>query len=830
MRLPLLSKSDLKYTFRQLRKKPGFTLLSILVLAGGLAVSIIAITLSYTLIYKTIPVTNGKAIHHICYAYPSMGCRSFKAYEFAQLRGDITTLENTGIYVEDDFDIEIGESFVNLAAVFTEWNMFALTGTRALLGRTLQAYDHDPGAEPVAVLSHGLWRRSFNGGEDVIGSTIDVLGTPTRIVGVMPEGYRFPRIAQIWLPVSPTLLDPLPGNEETVRTFALLREGVSAEAASDEIAALMRLVRERDPADAGRHYPQEFFRRLDQADTGHVQSIPMAALGGPETVIVIGFINILITCMFLLVCINVASLLLARTNERLKDVAIKAALGAPRRKLLLQTMGESTAICLAGGLLALLLAAAGLELVNLFFDSHPFLGERLRAFWMDFHVDESTLLAVLMYLSLTVYFTSVSPCRRLVNGEFNAIMRDGTRGALGRRAGRFSRSLVVVTVTLITLLVYVAAIAYGAVSPLKRKISAEDTANEVSAGVALPEEDYPAERRERFYRSLDNALRRDAAVAAVLMGTLWSDQTGLESTDASGTRGGVFARAPVMAVYGSLDSQEITLLEGRLLNAQDGAESPPAALVSRALAERLWPGRSPVGQNLRFADGRPGVAGTVWQVVGMVTDRPNMFDPLSSDTAMVYVPLTQVGAVRVSISVKARDSGGASRVNLERAAALLARAIRDFDPGIEFRLAYDEDGQRLLIRLINTGIGMGFGSVLFALLIALAGVYGLTQNAVALMTQEIGTRRALGASDGKVRRFLLKRGGRQLAIAFLAASLVISPLAYLTLFLMGPAFRAPVLLTIAAAMACLCTVVYLAIYYPVRNILKMEPADALRYE
>lgn len=351
-------------------------------------------------------------------------------------------------------------------------------------------------------------------------------------------------------------------------------------------------------------------------------------------------------------------------------------------------------------------------------------------------------------------------------------------------------------------------------------------ANEVSTYVTLPAADYSAQERERFYRSLDSALRQDPAVSAVSIATVWSDGTTLERTDPGGGEQAKFARAPVMAVFGSLDFQETSLLEGRLLNAQDSAGSPAAALISRSLAETLWPGRSPVGENLRFADGRPEVTGSVWRVVGVVSDRPDMTNLLSSSTAMVYVPLSQVEAERISISVKASDPGAGSRMNLERAAVLLGRFLRDHDPGRRSILEYDED-RRMIVGLVDSLIALSFGCVLFALSVALVGVYGLTQNSVQLMTQEIGTRRALGATDGRISRMLLLSGSRQVLIGFLVAALVTSPL---TIVLMRSVFLASVLVQVAASMACLYAVVTLAIYFPIRNILKMEPADALRYE
>jgi predicted permease len=828
----LFNQADVKYTLRLLAKKPGFTLLSIFVLAFGLGISILAITLSYTLLYKAIPLKNGESIYHVCYGPILVGCRTFNAYDFAQLRGDIGSLENVGIYSEDHFDLDLGEALTAVNAIFTEWNLFEVSGGRPFLGRTLQAYDQLPGAEPVAVLGNGLWRSLFNADENVVGSVVDIRGIPTRIVGVMPQGYRFPATAEIWLPVFPSLLDPLKSNEERVYSFALLKSGVSKASASNEIASLMSRVRRLNPVDPDRYYANEFSRRIDELASGHIQSLPMAALGGQGTVFLIAFINVLLTCIFLLVCVNVGSLLLARTNERLKDVAIRVALGAPRRRLLMQTMGEGVAICLLGGLLALLLAGMGLELIDVVLNArHPGFAQRVVPFWMEFRVDSSTLLAVLLFLSLTIYFTCLLPCQRLIRGDFNAVIRDGTRGALGLKTGRFGRSLVLVTVTLITLLVYVAAIAYGAVGPIKQRIADEDVANEVSAYITLGREAYSAQDRERFYRTLDTTLRQDPAVSAVAMDSILSyEEFAVERVDADRAAPVALARTPVIAMFGSSDLQEIRLLEGRLLNAQDGAGSPAVALISESLATALWPGRSPLGESLRFADGLRDISGSEWRVVGVVSDHANRIDPLSSNTALVYLPLNQVTAVRIQISAKARDPGAGSRVNLERTALLLSRFIRDYDPGIDFILEYDEDSQQIIVGLIDSLIALSVGCVLFALAVALVGVYGLTQNSVQLMTQEIGTRRALGATDRRISRMLLRRAGRQALIAFLIATLVIAPIAYLTILVMGPAFLAPILVQVVVSLVVLCTVIFLAIYFPIKNILRMEPADALRYE
>ncbi|MCG8415578.1 MAG: ABC transporter permease, partial [Pseudomonadales bacterium] len=226
MKNSLFTKSDFKYTLRLLSKKPGFVLLSVLVLAGGMAVSIAAFTLSYTMFYKPIPVPNGESIFNVCAGPKSSGCRPFKAFEFAQLRQEITTLSNVGVYQQARPEVLVDGEPIRMDGIRTEWNMFQLTNSSALLGRTLLPGDHQPNAEPVIVLAHRFWQLHYDGSEDVIGRLVTLDGVPTRIVGVMPEGYLFPWAAEMWTPLSANELLPVENTRLPVNTFALLLDDV----------------------------------------------------------------------------------------------------------------------------------------------------------------------------------------------------------------------------------------------------------------------------------------------------------------------------------------------------------------------------------------------------------------------------------------------------------------------------------------------------------------------------------------------------------------------------------------------------------------------------
>lgn len=346
------TKSDLKYTLRQLSKKPSFVPLSMLVLAGSLGLSIFTFTLTYTAFYKPLPLDNGNSIYRLCAGRFQGDCLDFRAFDFAQLRSEIQLLENIGVYTTHSTDLQVGDVTRRLNATQTEWNMFELSASEAFLGRTLQAYDHQTDAEPVVVLSYLSWQNLFDGDPNIIGRSIPLADRVTRIIGVMPEGYGFPSNSQIWTPLPEQTINPVDSRSPGVAAFGRLKEGASTEAANNEIDALMYRIRQLNPIDPNSSFAQSDLL-LENSDSARISTYPMASIEGVLGALLTSFANFLAGLIFLLACINVGTLLLARTNERLRDVSIRVALGAPRKHLLIQTMGESIFITVLGSILAL---------------------------------------------------------------------------------------------------------------------------------------------------------------------------------------------------------------------------------------------------------------------------------------------------------------------------------------------------------------------------------------------------------------------------------------------------------------------------------------------
>lgn len=821
MRNFLFYSSDLRYTLRLLAKKPGFALLSALVLAGGMTVSLIAFTFSYTMFYKPIPVTNGESIYRLCAGPKSYGCRPFKAFEFAQLRQEISNFENVGVYQQTRPNIVANGESLRISATRTEWNMFQLTLTNALLGRTLQPTDHLLNAEPVIVIGFAYWHQHSNGANDIVGKTISVDGTPTQIVGVMPEGYLFPWASEVWLPIASTVLDPVENTAVPVNTFALLKDSVTVSAASAEIANLMSRIRLQYPVQLEEEETCRAGRQLD-CDTGHISTLPMGEFGGFVAGIIIFLISLLTGSIFLLTCINVGTLLLARTNERLKDISIRVALGAPRKQLLLQSMGEGIVISLLGGLLAILLAGAIMELFNLLFIS---LSANLMSFWQQFHIDISTIVGALLIVVLTVLMTSAFPCWRIINGDFNAVMRDGTRGAIGLKSSRFSKSLVVISVVIVTVLVYIGTLAasYGLSIRDRLETAASSSDSTVSTRLAFDPERYSPAQLQQFYLSLEDRLLRDPNIHTVAFGST-PGALPIESEDGGAFLASGQPRAEIIGISGSSSQSATPMYEGRAFNNFDNDSSQPVAIVSRSLAERLWPEQSAIGQRLRVSPSE-NLESTDWRrVIGVANNTIITEGQLfSGNTDSIYIPLQQLGWGGVVINIP--DSGRRQQV-----IDTLRRAVIALDADIPpFRVTTGINSSGVLVAF-DMGLRLIIGTALFAFLVALVGIYGLTQNSVQLATQEIGTRRALGATDREISRSFLLRGSKQLLIGFIVAMLITSPVTYILITVGTGIFANSMLFSAITVVVSLYLATLLAIYHPIRKILRMEPSESLRYE
>lgn len=804
----MLHLQDVRYALRLLARTPGFTLLTVLVLAGGLGLSVFTFAFLHTAMLKPLPVSEGERLFRVLPRFGGTTGGIFDALDFAALRAARSVTE-VGAFTDRELVVGSGEATRTIDATAAEWSIFRATGTRPMLGRGFVAEDQLPGAAPVVVLGEATWRAVFAGDSTIVGRVVPLSGVATRVVGVMPRGFGFPVAAEAWIPIPPALLAPEAPEAGRVMGWARLAPGYTVEQARTELGALLARARSGRPAPA----PGV------AAPTGvDLQTFPLAQIGD-DAPLVLAVLNLLAMLILLLACINVTNLLLARANERARETAVRLALGAPRGRLVMQSLWEILLLCGTGGLLATGVAVWLLNAVNSWARTRL---EGNLAFWWVWGFDRTVVVAAAAFVTLAVVVLGVVASRRAVNTQIGAVLQEGGVRSGGRREGRVARALVVAQVATVSLLLF-----FGSLSAIVawRVVHLDlgyDTRNLLGTRLEAGEGKYAdARARHRFYQALYDQLARRPEVAGVVL------QAGLAGIgEARGAytlggeaAGGLARRTYVQGLLGPLATLGPALREGRLFDSRDADGSAPVALVSRAFAAQAWPGRSPVGAALQLPGLEPGAAPRT--VVGVVDDLL-LGNPFSRDRSAVavYLPLAQVEAGQVSVAFRHRGSEPAGR-------AAFHETLQALDPTMPVPVVqnYDEILARTgaIARSVTLLFGGAFG---FALLLAMSGTYGLMSRAIGRRTREIGVRRALGATDGTITRLLLGQGVRQLGIG---AALAL-PLTLAVGILFARYFPLGVGVTVAAAVGVtgfVTGVVLLATWVPTRRAVAVEPRQAL---
>jgi len=772
--------------------------------------SIFTITAAYTLAYKKIPIPEGGSVVRLCTGDAKNQCGPFRARELFEMRDELSSLSEIAVTTAAGAYLETESFGMSVFASQAESTLFPLSRTVALIGRTLQEYDQDASAEPVVVLSFETWSAVFNQDAAVINTKVKVDGIQRTIVGVMPEGFRFPANSQIWLPIEQSLLRPLQNDSLYVTAYARLLPGHSRNAASAQIGNVMKIFRTRNPLSVDEYGAQTF----DQINGANVASLPMALVGGRTGILALAVINILAILIFLLVCINVGTLLLARVNERIRDVSIRVALGAPLHRLLAQTMSENVFISIIGGIMALFLAGFFLEILNWFLISTV---KEEAPFWFEFSIDKSTILGVVIFILLTIVLTCTVPSLKIINGDFNSVMRDGTRGAVGIRVGKSSRNIVVAAIALISLLLYVGALAGSSALLYKGVFADRDTSNLIGANLPMPEDRYTINQRQQVFSSLYQQLSQSSVVERAL---IFGDAGRMDVDSNGATSETSVYNALVQGVSGDLQAVSATLFEGRYLNDRDSPESPQVAVLSRSLADKLWPQGTAIDRQVWLSG--ESFEGIPRRVVGVVGDTLISGQSLiTPQTDAIYIPLGQSPWLPVRAYI--RYVGDASQASSLLRTAILSNGL---EPPIQ--VVNFADDQAAAVKAMNSGLTLVISCGIFAFLVALTGIYGLTSNAVVLRTQEIGTRRALGATDSRISKMFVLNGLTRVLSGIAIAAVISLPISYLVFSTASAEFMAIAMPLLGALIAALIVSLLIAVYLPIKKILRMEPMEALR--
>ncbi|MDF1503288.1 ABC transporter permease [Roseisolibacter sp. H3M3-2] len=808
-RPPMPRLQDVRYALRLLLRSPGFTLLTVLVLAGGIGLSTFTFSFLYTAMLRPVPLDEGARIVRVDPVVDGRLTGTDLA-DVAALAASVRSVRQLGAFTGRALVVGRDGDRRAIDGTVADPVLFAVARTPALLGRPLVPADAEPGAEPVLVLSYRIWQAAFGGDPGVVGRRVPLNGAETRVVGVMPEGFGFPVASEAWLPLPADAPGRATAGLASVRLVGRLAPGASHATAAAEVATVLRRAQAARDTSA----------RAGVVDAA-VETLPSAQIG-EERALVFALLNLVAGLILLLALVNVTNLLLARADERVRETAVRLALGATAGRLVVQGMWETVLLCLAGGVVGTAGAAWGLEGITRWTQAN--IPDNL-AFWWVWRLDHVTLLGAGAFVTVAIASLGAVAALRTRRLDVRAAMQDGGARGGARRAGRLSRALVAVQVTTVTVLMFFGVMA-GVVA--HRVVTIDpgfDPARLLQGGVLPPDARYPtAAARAGLYRDVRARVAEQGALGDVLLrrplGEARTARGRLARRGAARTPE-LLPTAHVEASLGDLRTIGVEVLEGRALGAADDASRAPVAVVSRALARRHWGGRSPVGEQLRLAGAGAGDTATYRTVVGVVSDVPHG-NPLARDRSAdaIYVPLLQGDHDYAAVLARWRTTETAARL-------AMVQAFGAADPllvpdGVQ---PFAESLRKM--GLIAVSVTRLFTACFaFALVLALVGTYGLMSRAIGARTREIGLRRALGATDGRVARLILLQGGRQLVVGTLLAAPALGALG----LLLRHYVPVSATLTVAAAVLVSASIVGLVLaasWVPTRRALRLTPRDAL---
>lgn len=805
---------ELRLAVRALLRSPGSALTAIAMLAAGLGACLYMYGAVHAFLLRPLPLPEPDRLVHLEYAQsggfgnvePSLA--DFVAFERAD-----SGLETLAAFYRGTVNLS-GDAArpERLDGAYMTASGFAAFGIAPLLGRTYGRADEEPGAERVVVIGFQLWQSRFAGDPGIVGREIRINGRPATIVGVMPEGFRFPFNDQIWVPLERREAALARGAGITVDVFGRLRPDVSLEQAGAALQAQLTRLNEAHPGEVG-------------GDLALLKAY-QAEFVGRQTQRVLGVLLVATLLVLLIACANVAQLLLARGIARTRDLAVRNALGASRSRLAFGMAAEALLVAL----LALPLAVIGAWLGGDATMAAVRNGGDPPPFWMTEWRLELSFLGVAFLLALASgSIAGLLPGLRLARMATAQVIREGGDSGGARAIGR---GLIVAEIAMSVALLVAAGLMVRGTLALQSFDPGARIDGILTARLGLFESTHPDDRavldfQARLQREL---LALPGVRSASLASNLPMGNSALNTAvAASGQVIADPAQTPLAFDVRVGDDYfrtfEVPLLAGRLFDRRDHGESPPVVIVSRAYAERTWPGQDPIGRTLWLdrADRAPSALLTVIGVVGDVAQSGSaVIDRWAADRPAVYRPLAQVPTRFVSIAIAAGEPPGALAGALREAVARV-----DADTPVYWLTSLQQALEEQMVdhRLIGILLAT-FG--LFSLVLAASGLYAMLAFAVNQRTREIGVRRALGASAGAIVAMVAGQGFRQLALG-LALGLVLA-LGFgsaLSAFLFEVSGTDP--LSYAMAVLAFALVAVLASVLPARRALAVEPMEALRH-
>ena len=697
---------------------------------------------------------------------------------------------------------------------YISWNTFRLIGQQPILGRDFLADDDKPGAEPVAMLGGGIWKSRYGSDPRIVGRTIKINDVPTTVIGVMPDGMKFPIGADLWLPLSnmPGLAAQKRAQHSTLGAFGRLADGVTRKQAQSELAAIAARLAHDFP-DANKDIGATVMTFNERFNGGPIRLVFLSLMGA------VGFV-------LLIACANVANLLLARSAQRAREVGVRVSLGATRWRIVRQLLVESVLLAALSGLLGFALAAAGTRWFEI---ATQDVG---KPYWITFTMDGSVFAFFAAVCLATGIVFGLAPALHISRTDINEVLKDtgGRSGSGGLRARRWTSALIVGEVALTLVLLAGAGFMVRSFLTLYRMDLGIDTSRLLAMALALPDRKYPTpDARAAFYQRLAERL---AAMNSIRGGTFASSLplgggAQLRLTIAgrpipAGEQPPQVTR--IIAGPRYFDTVGIQLARGRAFADTDGTIGHEVAIINQRFAAMHFAGHDPVGQRIKVVpDPLTGPEPAFVTIVGVSATVRQSSSQQPDPDPVVYLPYRAQPLAVMQLIVRTPSEPA-------QMTAAIREEVRALDPDLPlFNIRTMDENlaqQRWPFRIFGTMFAM-FATI--ALVLSAVGLYAITAYSVTQRTQEIGVRMALGAQNTQVWWLVIRGALVQLAIGLvigMAGALGVGRL--LRSVLVQQSADDPVTL---GSIALLFVVVSLAAcVWPASRATRLDPVHALRYE
>ena len=813
---------DLQYGLRMLRKSPGFTLVAVITLALGIGANSAIFSVVNAVLLRPLPYKDPERLVMINHHYPKLDLRaSVSAVGYTHYREVGKSFENMTAFSGWAVNLTESGEPERLRGLMVTTTFFPTLGIEAVKGRTFSPGEDQAGRNHIVVISDGLWQRRFGSDPNFVGKTITLNGESYTVIGITPPGFRFGQefgqVSELWSPIAFTQNQLQPGNwrNEFLSVIARLKSNVTFQQAQSELEIIAANVRQQyfgggDANDASSWNLLQ--RSMNELVVGDIR-LPLLVL-----MAAVGFV-------LLIACANVANLLLARAAARQKEIAIRAALGAGRWRVIRQLLTESVLLAVVGGALGLLLAYWGLRVLTT-------LSQTRIPRAQEVNLDVSVMAFTLGVSLLTGVIFGLVPAFQSAKSDLHETLKEGGRSGTGTRSNLRS-ALVVVEVALALVLLVGAGLLIKSFWRLQEVSPGFRPQNLLVMQLSLPNSKYREPRQwDAFYQQALQQIKTLPGVEAAEV----SSTVPMSGSGSSGsfTIEGRTVAPGQMAPWGNrwqvgstyFQTIGVPLIKGRFFDDHDIADAPAVAIIDETMARKFWANEDPIGKRITF-EGTRDSAGTInplWReivgVVGHVKHRG-----LEGDSPVqYYIPLRQRPSNTVFLVARTASAEPSSL------SASVRNVIRGVDKELPIfnvttleQMVADSMAQRRFSMLL---LGI-FAAV--AMVLAAVGLYGVMAYAVTQRTHEIGIRRALGANTGDVLKLVLRQGMALASVGLVigvGAAFGLTRLMATMLYGVSPTD----LLTFGSIAMLLTAVALLACYLPARKAAKVDPMVALRYE